>query len=333
MSSLLEQFMRKQWKQVGLWHIVLIPLSWLFVFLSCMRRFAYRVGLLKSVRLPVPVIVIGNISIGGTGKTPLVVWLAEQLGTAGYRPAIISRGYGGQAASTTPVFEDSDPSVVGDEPVLIARRGRWPVWVGRNRVAVAQALLQAHPECNVIISDDGLQHYRLQRDIELAVVDAEYGFGNSLRLPAGPLREGKSRLKTVDAVICNGGNVWPQSFCMQLVGETFRSVPDATTTSTAGDFQGRDIAAIAGIGNPGRFFAQLRKMGLKCKEMAFPDHHAYQAQDLQSIEADVILMTEKDAVKCAAFAQENWWYLPVAPKVDEALASFISNKLRNLNGP
>jgi tetraacyldisaccharide 4'-kinase len=333
MQSGLEQFMRKQWKQVGLWHIVLIPLSWLFIFLSCLRRFAYQVGLLKSVRLPVPVIVVGNISIGGTGKTPLVVWLAQRLRNAGYTPAIISRGYGGQAASVTPVFEDSDPSIVGDEPVLMARQGNSPVWIGRNRVAVGKTVLQAHPECSVIISDDGLQHYRLRRDIELAVVDAEYGFGNSLRLPAGPLREGKSRLKTVDAVVCNGGNILPRSFRMQLTGEIFRSAADATKTSIARDFEGRNVVAIAGIGNPGRFFAQLKKMGLKCREVAFPDHYAFKVQDLQSIKADVILMTEKDAVKCAAFAEKNWWYLPVAAEVDEALASFILNKLRNLNGP
>lgn len=333
MQSPLEQFMRKQWKRVGLWHIVLIPLSWLFMMLSGLRRFAYRTGLLKSVRLPVPVIVVGNISVGGTGKTPFVIWLAEKLSHNGYTPAIISRGYGGYAESIMPVFEDSDPAVVGDEPVLIARQVKAPVWIGRNRAAVGKALLQAHPECNVIISDDGLQHYRLERDIELAVVDGEYRFGNGLRLPAGPLREANSRLETVDAIICNGSDILPRSFQMRLAGEVFRAVADPAKTATAHDFAGRDIAAIAGIGNPGRFFARLKELGLKCKEMAFPDHYAFQVEDLQSIKADVILMTEKDAVKCAAFAEDNWWYLPVTAEIDEALALFILNKLRNLNGP
>lgn len=333
MLTPLEQFMHKQWGRVGLWHVVLAPLSWLFTLVSALRRFAYARGLLKSVKLSVPVIIVGNISVGGTGKTPLVIWLVEQLQRHGYVPAVISRGYGGSAQAITPVFKDSDPVSVGDEPVLIARSGLCPVWVGRNRPEVGKALLRAHPECNVIVCDDGLQHYRLQRDIELVVVDAESGFGNGFRLPAGPLREGKSRLKDVDAIVSNGGNALSKSYRMQLAGDTFRRVADIVDTATAADFAGKRIVAIAGIGRPDRFFATLRQMGLQCDELSFPDHYAFQPADLQSIDADVILMTEKDAVKCAAFANSNWWYLPVAAKVDEALASFVLNKLRNLNGP
>jgi tetraacyldisaccharide 4'-kinase len=328
-----EQFMRKQWERVGWWHLVLIPLSWLFATLSILRRLAYQARLLKSAKLPVPVIVVGNISVGGTGKTPLVAWLAGRLQQHGYSPAIISRGYGGNGTSISPVFADSDPFRVGDEPLLLARHGSCPVWVGRERHAVGLALLQSLPECNVIISDDGLQHYKLQRDVEVVVVDAEYGFGNGLLLPAGPLREGKGRLKTVDAVISNGGGAFSGTYSMHLAGDTFRSVADPAMTATSLDFSGRRLAAIAGIGRPDRFFAKLSQMGLQCHEFAFPDHYAFQLQDLQSIQADVILMTEKDAVKCAAFAQKNWWYLPVRAEVDEALAVFVLNKLRNLNGP
>jgi tetraacyldisaccharide 4'-kinase len=325
--------MRKQWQQLGPWHIVLIPLSWLFVLLSGLRRFSYQIGLLKSFRLSVPVIVVGNITVGGSGKTPLVIWLAKHLQQYGYLPAIISRGYRGSARSISPVFADSDPVTVGDEPVLIARQGNWPVWIGRDRAESGKKLLQAHPECNVIISDDGLQHYRLQRDIEIAVVDATCGFGNSWRLPAGPLRESQKRLKSVDAVVWNGTATQRQSFHMHLAGNIFRSVADATEVASAQDFKKQKIAAIAGIGNPERFFLQLNELGLVFKRISFPDHHAFQAHDLQSIEADVILMTEKDAVKCAAFAERNWWYLPVSAEVDEGLATFIMNKLRNLNGP
>ena len=330
MSPSFEQFMLKQWERVGCWHIVLIPLSWVFMLLSTLRRFAYKLSLLKSSRLSVPVIVVGNLSVGGTGKTPLVIWLAERLQQQGYSPGIISRGYGRKTASVTPVSRDSDPAIVGDEPVLIARRGPWPIWVGRDRVAVGQALLLAHPECNVIISDDGLQHYALQRDIELAVVDGERGFGNGLRLPAGPLREGKARLKAVDAVVSNGGSLLPESYCMHLAGESFHNVASPENVLTAHDFATTPrIVAIAGIGNPGRFFAKLKALGLHCIEVAFPDHYAFRLEDLQSLEADVILMTEKDAVKCTAFAASNWWYLPVAAVVDEALASFVLNKVRN----
>lgn len=332
MQSRIEQFRRRQWQEIGLWHLALIPLSWLFVLLSASRRFAYRTGLFKSFRLPVPVIVVGNITVGGSGKTPLVIWLADLLRKNGYMPAVISRGYGGNTRSTSPVLADSDPAIVGDEPVMIAKSGSWPVQVGRDRVEVAQELLRTHPECNVIISDDGLQHYRLRRDVEIAIVDGSYGFGNGWRLPAGPLRESRERLESVDAVVWNGGKAEPLAFNMRLHGNVFRSVTDATKTATTPDFQNKRIAAVAGIGNPDRFFRQLNALGLLFQEIPFPDHHAFGPQDLQSIEADVILMTEKDAVKCTAFAEPGWWYLPVQAEVEEALATHILNTLRNING-
>jgi len=320
-------WLEKQWDHVGFWHIFLIPLSWLFWLLSGLRRLCYKVGVLRSYKLPVPVIVVGNISVGGTGKTPLVIWLVEQLRLQGFSPAIISRGYGGSAADPAAVNVDSVPNDVGDEPVLLAKRGQCPVWVGQNRVNTVKALLREHPECNVIVSDDELQHYALQRDFELAVIDSSRGFGNGWLLPAGPLRERVGRLESVDAVVRNGGGLQSGEFSMRLVGEHFHNLCDATKTVVASDFRDKAIFAVAGIGNPQRFFNQLAKMGLKFKSCAFPDHHNYQLSDLPIKGVDIILMTEKDAVKCAAFAENNWWYLPVNAVVDEALVLCVKNRL------
>ena len=330
----MHKWLQRQWDSPGFWHVLLIPLSGLFWLLSGLRRFCYRIGLFRSYKLPVPVVVVGNINVGGTGKTPLVIWLAEALKRKGFSPAIISRGYGGNPGGAMDVQTDSDPAMVGDEPVLLARHSQCPVWVGRDRVKVAQALLKAHPECNVMISDDGLQHYRLQRDFEIAVIDSNRGLGNGCLLPAGPLRECTSRLKTVNAVVYNGdkhngGEPVLNAFSMQLEGRVFHSLLDPTKTALATVFAEKSICAIAGIGNPARFFQQLGNLGLKFASQAFPDHHTFRRADLQNIKADVILMTEKDAVKCVAFAEANWWYLPVNAVVDEALVTRIINKIRN----
>lgn len=326
-STRLSQWLPQQWARLGFWHLILIPLSWLFWLLSGLRRLCYKAGLLRSCKLPVPVIVVGNISVGGTGKTPLVIWLVEQLKREGFSPAIVSRGYGGNAHNPTAVNVASNPGDVGDEPVLLAKRGQCPVWVGRNRVATAQVLLEAHPECNVIVSDDGLQHYALQRDVEVVVVDGNRGFGNGWLMPAGPLRERVSRLKTVDAVVYNGDKLQQNGFAMHMAGERFHNLQNPAKTAVAGDFSGKAIYAVAGIGNPARFFKQLTKAGLVFKSRAFPDHQVFQPSDLQMTGADVILMTEKDAVKCDAFAEANWWYLPVSAVVDEALFACVKNKL------
>ena len=325
----MSKWLQQQWDSLGFWHVLLIPLSWLFWLLSGLRRMGYRTGLLKSYKLPVPVIVVGNIGVGGTGKTPLVIWLAEALKRKGFSPAIISRGYGGSSGSVMDVHADSDPTIAGDEPVLLAKRSQCPVWVGRDRVKVAQTLLKAHPECNVIISDDGLQHYRLQRDFEIEVIDGSRDLGNGWLMPAGPLRERSSRLKTVDAIVYSGGELPLNTFSMRLESMSFHNLSDPTKTIVAADFSGKNIHAIAGIGNPARFFQQLSDLGLKFASRAFPDHHAFRLTDLQNIKADAILMTEKDAVKCAAFAEAHWWYLPVNAVVDEALVTRVINKIGN----
>lgn len=282
-----------------------------------------------------PVVVVGNITVGGSGKTPLVLWLAENLRSFGFQPGIISRGYGGKNCAQTEVMPDSDPFMVGDEPVLLARKSGCPVWVGRNRAEAAHALLKAHPACNLILSDDGLQHYRLSRNVEIAVVDGERWFGNGCLLPAGPLREPVARLASVDAVVVNGGGgEIPQDakagFAMRLVGAEFYNLADPTRRAKPQDFAGQILHAIAGIGNPARFFEHLRSLGLVITEHPFPDHHAFQPQDIDF--PGQVLMTEKDGVKCAGFAKNNYWVLAVEAEVGEDLARLVAEKVRNCHG-
>ncbi|HEX7455227.1 MAG TPA: tetraacyldisaccharide 4'-kinase, partial [Gallionella sp.] len=221
----LEQY----WYRRSPLHLILLPISWLFRCLSALRRTLYRSHILKSYRLPVPVVVIGNISVGGTGKTPLTLNLAQQLADHGYHPVIVSRGFGGDSRQQ-PVTTNSTAQQVGDEPLLMAQRGICPIWVGRDRVATANQALLAHPQCDVVLCDDGLQHYRLQRDMEIAVIDGVRRFGNGWLLPAGPLREPVSRLKSVDAVVVNGGNTAPGQYAMHLSGAVFHNLryPDKT---------------------------------------------------------------------------------------------------------
>lgn len=286
----------------------------------------YRSGILASYRLPVPVVIVGNISVGGTGKTPLTLALASQLIAHGKHPLIISRGYGGTALVPQAVTAHSSAQQTGDEPLLMARRGVCPVWIGRDRVSAARAALLAHSECDIILCDDGLQHYRLQRDVELVVVDGARRFGNNFLLPAGPLREPVSRLQTVDAVIVNGGVAQKNEYAMHLSGETFYNLTDTTRTATARDFKGLRCHAIAGIGNPQRYFDALHGLGLHCMYHAFPDHHAYLADELNYPACDALLLTEKDAVKCAAFADARYWVLRVAAEIDPALIALILRK-------
>ncbi len=320
--------LERLWYRLSPWHLLLLPLSAVFGALAALRRGLYLGGLLPSHRLTVPVVVVGNIAVGGTGKTPLVLWLAQYLKECGYRPGILSRGYGAATMPPREVAPDADPALAGDEPLLMARRAICPVWVGKNRVAVGLSLLRAHPDCDVLLCDDGLQHYRLRRDVEIAVVDGVRGCGNGLLLPAGPLREGSWRLRRVDAVVVNGGaGAWP-GYGMTLLGATFRNLADPSRTAVAADFQGMKLHAVAGIGNPPRFFAGLRGLGLEFDEHAFPDHHPFRAADLAFAGVDAVLMTEKDAVKCAAFAAANWWMLAVDAQVDSALGEKILEKLR-----
>jgi tetraacyldisaccharide 4'-kinase len=316
------------WQRITWLSVMLLPLAGLFAAVAAVRRLAYRQGWLAREISPVPVIVVGNIRVGGTGKTPLVLWLVEQLRRLGYRPGIISRGYRGLGQCRA-VHPDSDPRVAGDEPVLLAARSRCPVWVGARRATAAAALITAHPECNVIVSDDGLQHYALVRDCEIAVVDALTGSGNGWPLPAGPLREPMSRLARCDAVVVNGASATgkPGWFVMTLEGTVLYNLRNPAIQLPAAQFKGRRLHAVAGIGHPARFFRSLESLGLSFTEHAFPDHHPFSASDFDFGDADAIVMTEKDAIKCRPFAQADWWVLPVDAQVDPALIDVVLEKI------
>jgi tetraacyldisaccharide 4'-kinase len=308
----------------------LLPVACVFAALVALRRWAYRWRLLPSRAFDVPVVVVGNITVGGAGKTPLVSWLVAALAALGRRPGIVSRGYFGDG-QVREVTTAADVREAGDEPLLLARRTGLPVFVGRDRVEAVAALLAAYPDVDVVVCDDGLQHYRLRRDVEIAVLDAR-GFGNGWRLPAGPLREGVGRLRQVEALVLNGDGELPRglapaSFRMALDGDRFVALNDVDTYCAASALQGRKLYAIAGIGDPPRFFAQLHRLGLTPVTRAFPDHHPYVAADLDFARDGVLLMTEKDAVKCAGlFAGEAWW-LPVTARVEPDLARLVLEKI------
>lgn len=315
------------WYRLGPLHLLLFPLSLIFHLLVALRRNLYRGGILSGYRLPLPVIIVGNITVGGTGKTPLTLALAQGLNELGWHPLIVSRGHGGTAQQQA-VMPDSTAAQVGDEPLLMARRNICPVWVGAKRVATARAALRAHPECNVLLCDDGLQHYRLRRDVEIAVIDGSRGLGNGCLLPAGPLREPASRLRSVDAVVVNGGQVATGQFAMQLQGATFYNLIHSGQTATADDFKNLRNHAVAGIGNPQRYFTHLQQLGIHFSAHDFPDHHPYTAADLNFDDCDAILLTEKDAVKCGTFADDRYWVLRVNARFDPAVMDLIQRKIR-----
>ncbi len=326
----MQELILRVWQNKGIFFtLVLIPLSWLFSLLTMLRRCCYRLGLLPAHALAVPVIVVGNINIGGSGKTPLVIWLVEQLKKNGYNPGVISRGYGANNTHYTEVHVNSVATEVGDEPLLIAKRTECPVWIAAKRLDAGIALLKAHPNCDVIISDDGLQHYQLKRDIEIAVVDQQTTAQQRL-LPAGPLRETFNRLQTVDAIVCNGHKTIAHAYEMQLKGEQFYNLAKPAKKAKTADFNNKSIKAIAGIGKPERFFEHLNKLGLNFTGLSYADHYAYTAKDLTAIDSDVLIMTEKDAMKCAAYAQPSHWVLPVAAKMDDAFLPLILKKLQNM---
>ncbi len=284
---------------------------------------------MPSYAVDVPVIVVGNISVGGTGKTPLVVWLVGLLQKAGYQPGIVLRGYGGKAERwPQQVRPDSDPLMVGDEPVMLAQRCACPIVAAPDRVAAANALLK-YSNCDLIITDDGLQHYRLKRDIEIVVVDGERRFGNGHCLPAGPLREPQSRLDEVDFIIANG-LARRGEFAMSLEPAGLKSLENDVFLQSIEDLAGQRVHALAGIGNPQRFFQLLRSRGLEVIEHSFPDHHDYQLQDLAFTDSLPILMTEKDAVKCRRFANQKMWYVPVNAYLPEPLALRLLQMLKKL---
>jgi len=308
----------------------LLPLAALFWLVSMLRRLAYRSGLAPSERLPVPVVVVGNLTVGGAGKTPLVIWLTRHLRDRGIRAGVLSRGYRGSSrAFPVAVAPDTDPALVGDEPVLIARRTGCPVVVDPDRVRGARWLLGQTP-CDLLIADDGLQHYRLARDLEILVVDGERRLGNGFLLPAGPLREGTSRLRTVDLVVANGGVPHRGEHAMALRPGDLSSLARPERRERLTDWRGRSVYAIAGIGNPERFFRMLRDHGLEVEALPFPDHHAFTAADIEPPGDRPVLMTEKDAVKCRTFAGPRHWVVPVDAEPDTAFVTHLNARLSEL---
>jgi len=310
--------------------LLFIPLSWLFGLIVRLRSFFYKQGWLTSARVSAPVIIVGNITVGGTGKTPVVIWLAEFLKAAGYSPGVISRGYGGEASSwPQQVRADSDSKVVGDEAKILARRTGCPVAVGPIRVDSAQALIDKH-QCDVIISDDGLQHYALQRDIEIAIVDGDRRYGNGYLLPAGPLREPVERLDAVDFVITNGP-ANSNEFSLRVEGDEAVKIVDESDKVPLSSFQSKPCHALAGLGNPSRFFNHLKKFGLTFQSHIFPDHFSYDKKDICFDDNKIVLMTEKDAVKCTTIANEQHWYVPIKAQLDEKLGIALLSIIKERN--
>lgn len=316
------------WQTRNALSFLLLPLSWLFLLLVESRRIYYTRRNRLRARLPVPVIVVGNLTVGGTGKTPLVIWLCEFLKSQGFKPGVIGRGYKGLSKSwPQPVTSASDPVMVGDEPVLIAARSVCPVVVGPDRVADAQVLLDRF-DCDVLIADDGLQHYALIRDIEIVVVDGVRRFGNGYCLPAGPLREPVRRLNAVDFVVVNGKADNTQYGMTFRMGRAVNLCRPQTTRSLK-SFVGTPINALAGIGNPDRFYKMLRNLGMIVTEYSFPDHHRYSPKDLQFNDGRPVLMTEKDAVKLKQVNEPNFWYVPVTAVPEDPFSTELINTLRD----
>ena len=336
-NNSLESILTRAWLRRGPLACALWPVSLLFRLLSGLRAALYRLGVKQAGRLPVPVIVVGNIFIGGTGKTPLTIWLAQALLEAGLRPGVISRGHGAEGEAPRAVTLQSSTLEVGDEPLLIARRTGVPVVVARKRVEAGRALLASHPEVDILITDDGLQHYALARDIEVVLFDGR-GIGNGWLLPAGPLREAPSRRR--DFTVVNAPEITPQlaasvggmPYQMRLIGHTAERLTNPAERLPLAAFAGRRVLAAAGIGNPGRFFAMLRGAGLAFVELPLPDHYDFRENPFADVDADVILITEKDAVKCGQLENlkddPRLWTVPVSARIDAALAEHIVEKCR-----
>ncbi len=313
--------------------IVFLPFTILFWSITTIRKFAYQCHLKKSVKLPVPVIIVGNISVGGNGKTPLVVTIVEWLNEAGYKPGVLSRGYGGKTPYPATVTNASLASEVGDEPLLLKQRLSCPIVVDPIRPRGGLHLIEQH-QCDIIVCDDGLQHYALRRDIEIAVVDGVRLFGNGFMLPMGPLRENQSRLESVDFVIFNGQTSGKKltaqlnKHTMELQPADFVNLANPSDSKPIKDMT-QPATALAGIGYPQRFFDLLKQHGVNLEQtLSFVDHHQFSAEEIPT---GTVLMTEKDAVKCQKFAQSDWWYLPVNAQISGQFKQHLLAKLDKLN--
>jgi tetraacyldisaccharide 4'-kinase len=340
-----EQRLTQLWYQEHPRPSLLQPLGWLYGALMRVRRRAYASGWLRTAEAGVPVVVVGNLTVGGTGKTPLTIWLAQQLKGRGFSVGLVSRGYGRHGSGAARVVEtQSDWRDVGDEPLILARRSGCPTVVASDRAAGARLL--AARGVNLVLADDGLQHLRLARACEIVVVDGARGFGNGRVLPAGPLREPLMQPLRADAVVVNGEAAHSsllsrlaagQALTMHLVAQDAVCLDGAQPPRTLASFRGQRVHAVAGIGNPQRFFGELRALGLELTEHPFPDHHPLSRAELAFADELPVLMTEKDAVKCASFANARLWYVPVAAQFSDAdaheLLRRVLAKLPNMPAP
>jgi tetraacyldisaccharide 4'-kinase len=323
----LERGVERLWYGDNPVRFALAPLSWLYCALAALRRRAYRRGLFTQTRLPTRVVVVGNISVGGTGKTPLTIAIAQHLQNRGMRVGVICGAYRARSDHWPRRVDAASPArEVGDEALVIARNVAAPVFAGPKRVAAGQALLSETP-CDVVISDDGLQHYALQRDIEIALVDGARGLGNGLCLPAGPLREAASRLAEVAAVVTLDPPRGP-GYGMRLVADQAVALKDPGRRLALAEFRDTPVNAVAGTGNPTRFFHMLRDAGLQVCEHRYADHHPYRPSDLDFGDGLPILMTEKDAVKCLSFAGDGIWYVPLQVRLDASFEDWLVSELQ-----
>jgi tetraacyldisaccharide 4'-kinase len=326
----LRQAVLKFWYRKSVAAYLLAPLSWIFQLICGARYYFYRY--LKAQRtFPVPVIVVGNLTVGGTGKTPLVSWIINMLKEQGYHPGIVMRGYGSSLKNDA--FEivamQSLAVAVGDEPLMLRQKTDCPLVIGKNRPEAVKALLKAFPEVNIVISDDGLQHYALSRDIEIAVIDGKLRLGNGFCLPVGPLRESKQRLKSVDFVVANG-NAMPGEWVMGTqLGPMAHRVNNNDITQVIEAWQGQTVHAVAGVGNPERFFSALRAKGMNVIAHPFPDHYVFKNEDIAFNDDLIVVMTEKDAVKCRTFASNRVFCIPLEVKLQDEFKELLLRKIQS----
>lgn len=318
---------QKFWQRCGLGNILLLPLSILFYITTAVRRGLYRLGLLKSSKAPLPVVVVGNINIGGAGKTPLVIALGKLLTDNGIAYAVISKGYGGTYETSTIVKRSHSANVVGDEPLLIKLKCDCPVVVAKSRIEAAEIVAEQFPETQIILTDDGLQHYQLQRDVEVCVINDKMGLGNGWGLPAGGLREPPSRLNQVDFVVYNGGAEKKYHYILADHGWYHINHGERRYHDEFAMDKIRNLA-LSGIAHPDLFFQRLQSLGIVTSTQALPDHYAISATDLPTDKT--LLMTEKDWVKAKAFEHEDAWYLSVDAVLSEPLKNDFLQKIKQL---
>ncbi|MFT5163806.1 MAG: tetraacyldisaccharide 4'-kinase [Alteromonadaceae bacterium] len=327
------KWIEQGWYNSSPLNYLLLPLSFLFMVVAFLRRLLFKLGVLKSFKVARPVVIVGNISVGGNGKTPFAIWLVERLQANNIKVGVISRGYGGKSDQYPIAVDNSlDTSKFGDEPVLIHKRTGCPVVVGPDRVKNCQALIEQF-DCQLIISDDGMQHYRLQRDIEVAIVDAARQFGNGWLMPVGPLRELKNRLNKVDYVIYNGHHEGEVSFelAASLPVQVKATGSDNKSDNKSDMKAGHWFNGVCGIGNPTRFKHTVMAQGFELSSFTpYADHHHFTLNDFAAFGDEPVLMTEKDAVKCQAFARPNWWYLPVDARLPTAFEQQILTRIKAL---